>query len=106
MESTTPSAWSIALASAIVSGLAGYFLGQASSIGVFGNDSQPTAIRASEADVSDAESDSETETDEKLVADHAPSELSAFTEHKSEECKLVLVVRSDLGMTKGICTFV
>ena len=46
-----PSAAAIAIATAIVSGLTGYYLGQARSIGVFG---KPVA-HADESDLSDAD---------------------------------------------------
>lgn len=106
-ERPPPSAIAIAFASAIIAGLAGYFLGQASTIGVFGKQSQPGAQAATrssssdkakskddESDISDAESASE---DDEGLDDQ---ELKGF-EDSNEECKLVLVVRTDLGMTKG-----
>lgn len=47
-------------------------------------------MRDAESEESDYESDEERSGD-----------LSAFPDNSREECKLVLVVRTDLGMTKG-----
>ncbi|KAF2748926.1 PTH2-domain-containing protein [Sporormia fimetaria CBS 119925] len=89
-----PTTASIAIACAIVAGLTGYFIGQAKSLGLFGGSpiSTPPARHGSkDAADSDDESDDESES---------AGELGEFPDHK-EECKLVLVVRTDLGMTKG-----
>lgn len=104
-----PSAAAIAIGTAIVAGLTGYFIGQASSIGLFGrNDTRAPKARLSgregqaKPDASETESsdddDAAEEDDEDDVQDLG--ELQTFPGN-SEECKLVLVVRSDLGMTKG-----
>jgi len=85
------------LAGAIMAGVAMYFINQANSAGLFGGarsstasiSDQPKAPTASEDDDSDSEEDEEEEQD-----------LKSF-EDEDEECKLVLVVRTDLGMTKG-----
>ena len=53
-----------------------------------------------EEDEDDDDDDDSEEEDEKEQG----SELSTFPENK-EECKLVLVVRTDLGMGKGISFF-
>lgn len=95
-ERPAPSALAVAFASAVIAGLAGYFLGQASSIGVFSKP-VPRSIsngKDDESDISDAGSVSDEEDD---LDDQ---ELKSF-EDSQEECKLVLVVRTDLGMTKG-----
>lgn len=71
--------------------MTGYFLGQGKSLGLFGGSPISAPQRTGkEANDSDEESD-----------DESASELSEFPGH-GEECKLVLVVRTDLGMTKGI----
>lgn len=96
-----PSAAAIAIGTAIISGLAGYYVGQARSLGLFGG--SPTAHHTTrgvrqqldddeESDASDAESQS---GDVQEVG-----ELKSFAGN-SEECKLVLVTRTDLGMGKG-----
>ncbi|CAN9170000.1 unnamed protein product [Alternaria alternata] len=87
-----PSTTNIAAACAILAGVTGYFLGQAKSLGLFGGSpvSQPTKSEKEEAE--DSEDESSDEDD-----DSTPAE---FPGH-NEECKMVLVVRTDLGMTKG-----
>ncbi|KAF2862494.1 PTH2-domain-containing protein [Piedraia hortae CBS 480.64] len=78
--SEPPSTATIALSSAIISGLLGYYIGQARSIGIFGG----SAIAPENADNSSSD-----------------EEASSKEKNSGEECKLVLVVRTDLGMTKG-----
>lgn len=80
-----PSTTSIAIATAIISLLFGYFLGQGSSLGLFTSSSLP-------APASPPPSGSDSD-DEDLP-------LSSFPSDRDEH-KLVLVVRTDLGMTKG-----
>ncbi|KAK5136896.1 hypothetical protein LTR08_001818 [Meristemomyces frigidus] len=98
-----PSAASIALATAIISGLFGYYLGQARSIGLFGKPStrSPAARLGQQpddkSDISDADAGSEDEDDDSV---QDLGELKSFPGN-NEECKLVLVVRTDLGMGKG-----
>lgn len=94
-----PSAAAIAIGTGIVAGLTGYFLGTAKSIGVFArspapheaDDSDEDGDGDGDGDISDATS--ETHTDDL-------GELKTFP-GSTEECKLVLAVRTDLGMTKG-----
>lgn len=100
-----PSTAAIALATAIITGLGGYFLGQARSLGLFGSSKKGESWPNS-YDV-DVQYDS---SDEELMkslrggkdddSDEEQGELSNFEGNK-EECKLVLVVRTDLGMSKG-----
>ncbi|KAF1962859.1 PTH2-domain-containing protein [Byssothecium circinans] len=89
MQESQPSTANIAVACAILAGVTGYFLGQAKSLGLFGGSpiSEPSR-RDQKAEESEGSSDED---------DNAPAE---FPGH-SEECKLVLIVRTDLGMTKG-----
>ncbi|KAI9839581.1 MAG: hypothetical protein M1819_002207 [Sarea resinae] len=87
-----PTTTAIAVATAIIAGLAGYFLGQASSLGLFGpSKSTSAAPRRAKHEDSDESSSEESEED---------IDVKEFSSSR-EECKLVLVVRSDLGMTKG-----
>ncbi|CAG5155608.1 uncharacterized protein ALTATR162_LOCUS3744 [Alternaria atra] len=94
MADTTqqPSTANIAAACAILAGVTGYMLGQAKSLGFFGGSpvSQPEESEKEKAE--DSEDESSDEDD-----DSTPAE---FPGH-NEECKMVLVVRTDLGMTKG-----
>lgn len=99
-----PSAAAIAIGTAIVAGVTGYFLGQASSIGLFGkNDTRTPAARLSrsegdpkgdDAETQSDDDDGETDDEDSDVQDLG--ELQTFPGN-TEECKLVLVVRSDLG---------
>jgi len=85
-----PSTAAIAIATAIIAGLTGYFVGQAASLGLF--QSAPAAIHES-AKHEDPDDSSDDELDEQ-------GEIKSFAGN-NEECKLVLVVRTDLGITKG-----
>ena len=104
-ETGPPSAITIALGSAIISGVFGYYLGQARSIGLFGTSStQPTTAQVDQpsddkSDISDADVGSGDDGDDDSVQDLG--ELKSFPGN-NEECKLVLVVRTDLGMGKGM----
>lgn len=95
--SQPPSVWAIAFATALLAGVAGYFAGQASAIGVFAPSSSKSrsGATAAAAKDSDLDSDAEEEQDEKQEG------LEGFKDRAGEACKLVLVVRTDLGMTKG-----
>ncbi|KAK4902593.1 hypothetical protein LTR27_000530 [Elasticomyces elasticus] len=95
-----PSTTNIVLATAIVSGLAGYYFAQARSIGLFGGQSiTRTAAEADtkDSDVSDAEGSASPDDDDDV---QDLGELKSFAGN-TEECKLVLVVRKDLGMSPG-----
>ena len=109
-----PSTTALVLATAILAGVIGYFLGAGSSIGLFGgksgvNKSWPNSYDVTiHPDSSDEElmarlgrggreADAESGDDEDAGE---AGELSAF-EGNDEECKLMLVVRTDLGMGKG-----
>jgi PTH2 family peptidyl-tRNA hydrolase len=101
-----PSAAAIAIGTAIVAGVTGYFLGQASSIGLFGKrDTRSPAARLSPDEGKAKPENSETESDdddEEGEDNDSDSDLQDLGELQTfpgntEECKLVLVVRSDLG---------
>lgn len=102
-----PSAAAIAIGSAIVAGITGYFLGQASSIGLFGKtDSRAPAARLTQREGVAKPDDAETQSDDDDGEDDDDDsdvqdlgELQTFPGN-TEECKLVLVVRSDLGKPK------
>jgi peptidyl-tRNA hydrolase, PTH2 family len=109
-EKAAPSVAAAAISSLILGLLAGYFLGQGSSIGVFGGShSSATGPKKSwpnsydvkvHADSSD-EADDEDEQDEDDEDEGDGTELKDFKDSR-EEVKLVLCVRTDLGMTKGM----
>jgi PTH2 family peptidyl-tRNA hydrolase len=93
---TTPSTANIAAACAILAGVTGYMLGQAKSLGFFGGSPifEPAQPEKEKGDSSEDEEDESSDSEDD---DSTPAE---FPGH-NEECKMVLVVRTDLGMTKG-----
>lgn len=102
-----PSTLAYCVATAIIAALGGYFLGQASSLGIFQNetktsrrkaDAKPSQSTKKSTDISEDEDEDETDEEEEEQQD----DLQGFEDAGNEECKLVLVVRTDLGMTKGI----
>ncbi|OAP55380.1 peptidyl-tRNA hydrolase [Fonsecaea erecta] len=106
-EKAPPSLAAVAVSSVILGLLAGYFIGQGSSIGVFGGSGNAKQARKSwpnsydvkvHADSSDDQADDEDEADEEDEDDG--KELNDFKD-STEEVKLVLAVRTDLGMGKG-----
>ena len=109
-EKSPPSLAAVALSSLILGLLAGYFLGQGSSIGLFGQSnpgdkkSWPNSYDVKvHADSSDEQADDEDDEEEEEDEDEGDgNELKDFRE-STEDVKLVLVVRTDLGMTKGMC---
>lgn len=95
-----PSTLAVVIGTAIVAGLTGYYLGQARAIGVFGNPvTRPSGPSDEESDISDADAAGSGDEDEDV---QDLGELKTFP-GSTEECKLVLVVRTDLGMGKGTC---
>lgn len=114
-ESSAPSTAAIALATGILCALGGYLVGQASSLGLVGSGTRKSGANSSwpnSYDVTVHPDSSDEELMKSLKGEGGPDleddesedenqgELKAFTDNK-EECKLILVVRTDLGMTKG-----
>ena len=121
LNTSPPSTLTIAIAIGMLGLLGGYFLGQGNSIGLFGPSRNPKTrsggrkkgkkswpnsydVKIHEdsssedvAGVGTGETESE---DEDLDDDENQQELKGF-EGSREEVKLVLCVRTDLGMTKG-----
>lgn len=104
-ERATSSTTAVAIASALIASVAGYYLGQGSSLGLFDSSGNPTEAKESwpnsydvkvHADSSDEEEEGDAGSEEELVG-----ELNDFAD-SSEEVKLVLAVRTDLGMGKGM----
>ena len=149
-SSRTPSTLSIALATAILAALGGYFYTQGSSIGLFGSSpsrrpksnnkkskpkpsswpnsydvtvhpdssddelmsgltrgedgiaasSSPSSSPASSSDEDKRENeDDDDDGDEEFSQDQG--DLALFPSSTTEECKLTLVIRTDLSMTRG-----
>lgn len=106
-----PSFTAVAVASGIIGLVAGYFLGQGSSIGLFSpSTGNPNSVKKSwpnsydvkvHVDSSDEElmADDEEDTPDSDVEGNG-KELKSFDD-RNEEIKLVLAVRTDLGMGKG-----
>ena len=105
----SPSTTSIAFATAIVAAALGYLLGQGSSLGFFGGSKKEQQSWPNSYDVN-VQYDS---SDEELMAhlkgqdedeDSSDEDGAELNDYKgyTEECKLVLVVRTDLGMGKGM----
>ena len=126
-----PSPIAMIIGTAIIAGLSGYMIGIASSLGFFPIPFMPKAPIVRGISNYDDEEESEEEDVDEAVLDHAPNWANGFEADKrdglrataanatkpgaikqdvgitkplvdnGEECKLVLVVRTDLGMTKG-----
>jgi peptidyl-tRNA hydrolase, PTH2 family len=118
-----PTSTAVLISTAILSLIAGYMLGIGSSLGIFPNPFlQSREARAASKRSKTSNYDNEEETSEEevdgILLDHAPNwangeaadvrdglkvtkEEKPEWENSTEECKLVLVVRTDLGMTKG-----
>ena len=116
-----PSTAAIAIATAILAALGGYFIGQGASLGIFsskstsGKKSWPNSYDVTvHPDSSDEElmknlNGGEEESGEGSAEDEGElvesGKLASFDGNK-EECKLMLVVRTDLGMGKGMTRLV
>jgi hypothetical protein len=128
-NASAPSPITIAVAIGLLGLLAGYFVGQGRSIGLFGGSSGSSSggrrrkdkgkgkakkswpnsydVKIHEdsssedvAGVGTGETESEEEEEEDLEDSENSQEVKAF-EGSREEVKLVLCLRTDLGMTKG-----
>lgn len=86
-----PSIAAISIASTIIGCLGGYFLTQAWSLGLLRSSGRQ--IYDHKASVHSSSGDED---------DNYISELKEFPSNASEECKLILVVRTDLGMSVGM----
>ncbi|KAL4953148.1 putative mitochondrial peptidyl-tRNA hydrolase Pth2 [Aspergillus filifer] len=103
MAEGTPSTITYVVATAVIAGVTGYFLGQGASLGLFSEKKEgwPNSYNVKvHTHTSDEEDGSEEEEEESEEEEGDGSELKSFEEN-NEEIKLVLVVRTDLGMTKG-----
>ncbi|KAJ5923610.1 peptidyl-tRNA hydrolase 2 [Penicillium verhagenii] len=104
LDRIPPTTTAYVIATAILAGVTGYFIGQGSSLFFFkekqgwpnGYDVKVHRDSSDEEEEEEAESESDEESEEEGNGE----ELADF-EDNAEEVKLVLVVRTDLGMTKG-----
>lgn len=103
LDRTPPSTAAYVVATAILAGITGYFIGQGSTLGLFSNKEKegwPNSYNVKpHLDSSDEDYESE-EEEEDSEEEGDGTELANF-DSSNEEVKLVLVVRTDLGMTKG-----
>ncbi|KAJ5168910.1 peptidyl-tRNA hydrolase 2 [Penicillium canariense] len=99
-----PTTAAYVIATAIIAGITGYFIGQGASLGLFREkQGWPNGYDVKvHKDSSDEEEDNEDSEDYESDSEEEGNgeELSNFKDN-AEEVKLVLVVRTDLGMTKG-----
>ncbi|KAL2862895.1 aminoacyl-tRNA hydrolase PTH2 [Aspergillus lucknowensis] len=96
-----PSTTTYVVATAIIAGITGYFIGQGASLGLFSSREKEGWPNSYNVKVHRGSSDEEDESGEDESEDEGDGgELASF-ESNTEEVKLVLVVRTDLGMTKG-----
>lgn len=119
-----PSSVALLIGTAIIAALSGYMIGIASSLGFLPIPFMPKEPKARGIAYYDDEEESEMEDIDESILDHAPNWANGLEadkrdglrataqpkktevektgwEDSTEECKLVLVVRTDLGMTKG-----
>jgi PTH2 family peptidyl-tRNA hydrolase len=112
---------------AIIAGISGYMIGIASSLGFLPIPFATKTPAPRGVSNYDDEEESEEEDIDESVLDHAPNwsngleadkrdglraststpaltKLEAMLENSDDPCKMVLVVRTDLGMTKGECS--
>ncbi|KAF7192571.1 putative peptidyl-tRNA hydrolase 2 [Pseudocercospora fuligena] len=101
-ERVPPGAGAYALSAAIISFSLGYLAGQGRAIGLFGG-SAARKIATSEKSKTAGTDDDDDSSDVSASEDDEASDLGELQSFagNTEECKLVLVVRSDLGMTKA-----
>ena len=105
-----PSTLSLIIGASLVAGVIGFFIGQASSLGLLPSLSTSKRKRRSKSsskagtvdltDRKDGDSNgSESESDS--ASEDDIGELKSFAD-QGNECKMTLVVRTDLGMSKGM----
>ncbi|BCR83373.1 aminoacyl-tRNA hydrolase PTH2 [Aspergillus chevalieri] len=102
LERLPPSTTAYVIATAILAGVTGYFVGQGSSLRLFSGEKEgwPNSYNVKvHKDSSDEDYEDNEEEDEEDSEEEEQGELGNFGDE--EEVKLVLVVRTDLGMTKG-----
>lgn len=104
LDRIPPTPIAYVIATAIVAGVTGYFIGQGASLGLFREkqgwpNSYDVKVHRDSSDEEDEGSESEEEESDEEEGNG--EELASFKEN-TDEVKLVLVVRTDLGMTKGM----
>jgi hypothetical protein len=107
LDRIPPTTTAYVIATAIVAGITGYFIGQGKSLGLFTEkQGWPNGYDVKvHKDSSDEEDDSEEEEGSDEEDEGNGEELASFKDN-TDEVKLVLVVRTDLGMTKGTALYI
>ncbi|KAJ5317126.1 hypothetical protein PENANT_c029G05280 [Penicillium antarcticum] len=101
LDRLPPTTTAYVIATAIIAGVTGYFIGQGSSLNLFKEkegwpNSYNVKVHSHSSDEEEEESEEGSDSEDEGNGD----ELASFKD-STEEVKLVLVVRMDLGMTKG-----
>lgn len=105
IERLPPSTAAYVFAAALLAGVTGYFVGQGSSLRLFSSEGEgwpnnyDVKVHKDSSDEEDEEEEEEEDSDE-----GEENELASFAGN-TDEVKLVLVIRTDLGMTKGMLFF-
>ncbi|KAJ6096597.1 peptidyl-tRNA hydrolase 2 [Penicillium sp. IBT 16267x] len=104
LDRMPPTTTAYVIATAILAGVTGYFIGQGSSLNLFKEkqgwpNGYDVKVHRDSSDEED-EAEADAESDEESEDEGNGEELANFKDNV-EEVKLVLVVRTDLGMTKG-----
>ncbi|KAJ5983593.1 peptidyl-tRNA hydrolase 2 [Penicillium waksmanii] len=90
-----PTTTAYVIATGIIAGLVGYFIGQGASLGLFHEKKNyDVKVHRDSSDEEDEEAEDDSE-------DEGNGEELAHFKDNAEEVKMVLVIRTDLGMTKG-----
>ncbi|KAI5304535.1 hypothetical protein KEM56_006383 [Ascosphaera pollenicola] len=104
---STSTTLSVVVATGLIAGVTGYFLGKGASIGLFSKPASPqSAEKRDKPDTKNISSEDDNEWEEESGSEEEGSDgedigdLANF-DANNEDVKLVLVVRTDLGMTKG-----
>ncbi|CAD6505043.1 BgTH12-00542 [Blumeria graminis f. sp. triticale] len=119
MTTEPPTPVAMLIGTAIIAGISGYMIGMAASLGLVPNPfSWLFGISDADSIADDASVESEAQDIDDSLLDHAPNWTNSTAADEKdglrtpvtarlaplsndEECKLVLLVRTDLGMTKG-----
>jgi PTH2 family peptidyl-tRNA hydrolase len=103
LDRLPPTTTAYVIATAIIAGVTGYFIGQGSSLNLFKEkEGWPNSYDVEVHNHSSDEGEEDSEEEETDEEDEGNGEELASFKHNTEEVKLVLVVRMDLGMTKGM----
>ncbi|RPA86173.1 peptidyl-tRNA hydrolase 2 [Ascobolus immersus RN42] len=97
MSTNESSKFGLVIASSILAGIVGYFVGIGSTLNI-SHDSKAPSEKGKSVEDSEIETEAEEEVSES--EDDEPNGITS-DQYAGAECKLVLVVRTDLGMTKG-----